>query len=163
MKDDHLSTMTSREHAPGPEAAAHLEHLSRRIKALEERVNFLVHENAELRAHKGIVVPIADTTVNMLVKMVVLAVKHEKEMSELNETIKCYKETFEKCNSNLRAIARALAILGETLRRAESSTLVAGEAIRVSANGDCQTLLGRLLISTGIQEGSETPNSFKVR
>lgn len=85
--------------------------------------------------------PIADTTVNMLVKMVELAAKHEEEMSELKETIKDFEETFETCHSNFRATAKALTILGETLRRAESSTAVAGEAIRVSANENCKTIL----------------------
>ena len=141
MKDDHLSTMISRGHASGPEAAAHLEHLSQRVKALEERVDFVTHENAELCAHKEIVAPIAGTTVNALVNMVELAGKHEKEMSELKETIKGSEETFETCDSNLRAIAKALTILGETLSGAESPTVVAGETIRVSANGYCQTLL----------------------
>lgn len=133
--------MTTRGHASGPEVAAHLEHLSQRVKGLEDRVNFLVHENAELCAHKEIVVPIAETTVNVLVKMVELAAKHEKEMSELKEAIKGFEETFEACTSNFRAIAKALTISGETLSGAESPTFIAGEAIRVSANGDCQTLL----------------------
>ena len=73
--------------------------------------------------------------------MVELAAEHEKEMSELKETIKAFEETFGTCDSNFRAIAKALTILGETMSGAESPTVVAGELIRVSANGDCQTLL----------------------
>lgn len=56
MKEDHQSTMASRGHASGPEAAAHLEHPSQSVKALEDVSTFSYARMLNsARTHKEIV------------------------------------------------------------------------------------------------------------